>query len=80
VPELVDEMEHIEMLSRAKIQITPNRLNYLRDCSTLLAVGICVVILIFYRYDVITYSNSEVDIGPYIDANAEFVTWILGYI
>ena len=64
VPELVDEMEHIEMLSKSTIQITPNRLNALRDCSTLLALAACALVLIFYEYNVEFDENGDALLGP----------------
>ena len=52
IPEIVDEMEHIEMLSKSTIEITPNRLNALRDISTVIALVVCVLMIIFYEYGV----------------------------
>jgi len=51
VPDLIDEMEHVEILSRQKIQITPNRLNHLRDASTILALVMSFFILFTYKYE-----------------------------
>eukprot|EP00347_Sterkiella_histriomuscorum_P021853 403332539 len=80
VPDLIDEMEHVELLSRQTIQVTPDRLNFLRDCSTLLAVGISILIIGFYKYDSIIYSDGSIDIGPTIAVTPGSVIVILGYI
>ena len=50
IPEIVDEMEHIEMLSKSTIEITPTRLNALRDVSTVIALAVCVLLFNFYEY------------------------------
>jgi len=80
VPDLIDEMEHVEVLSRQKIQVTPDRLNFLRDCSTLLAVGISIIIIGYYKYDSIYYSDGSLDIGPTIDETPGLAILIMGYI
>ena len=80
VPDLIDEMDHVEVLSRQQIQVTPDRLNFLRDCSTLLAVGISVIIVTFYKYDSIVYSDGSLDIGPTIAETPGFAIIVLGYI
>jgi hypothetical protein len=38
-------MEHLETMSHQKVQITPTRLNYMRDLSTIFAVVIGSVII-----------------------------------
>ena len=80
MPDLIDEMEHVELLSRQTIQVTPDRLNFLRDCSTLLAVGISILIIGFYKYDSIVYEDGSLDIGPTIADTPEFAIAIMGYI
>ena len=60
--------------------MTPDRLNFLRDCSTLLAVGISILIIGFYKYDSIIYSDGSIDIGPTIAVTPGSVIVILGYI
>lgn len=45
VPSFVEEMEHLEMMSHQTVQITPSRLNALRDLSTMLAVVIGIIII-----------------------------------
>lgn len=50
IPFFIEEMDHLEIMSHAYIQITPMRLNYLRDLSTLIAVMVSVVIVSGYKY------------------------------
>jgi hypothetical protein len=64
VPELVDEMEHIEVLSHATIQITPSRLGLLRDVSNLMGVAICGLVLIFYYYGAVFADDGTPIVGP----------------
>ena len=80
VPELVDEMEHIEMLSKSTIQITPSRLNTLRDCSTLLALAACILVLLFYEYNVEFTENGDAMLGPTAPNDIKEAISILGYI
>lgn len=49
--DLIDEMNHLEKLYRSSFQITPGRLNVIRDASTLIALVINILILIYYKYD-----------------------------
>jgi len=50
-PSFIDEMEHLELRSHDFIKITPERLGFLRDFSTLLAVMISINVMGFYKYD-----------------------------
>lgn len=52
IPEIVDEMDHIEMLSKSTIEITPTKLNALRDISTIIALVVCILMVIFYEYNI----------------------------
>jgi len=63
---MVDEMEHIEVLSRATIQITPERLALLRDSSNILAFAICIIMISFYEYAVTFDSEGLPAVGPII--------------
>ena len=46
-PDLIDEMIHNENLNHAKIKITPQRLANLKDFSTLVAIIINAIFIIF---------------------------------
>jgi hypothetical protein len=80
VPELVDEMEHIETLSKSSIQITPTRLNALRDFSTLLALAVCSLVLIFYEYGIDFDAEGNASLGPTAPPPIKEAISILGYI
>lgn len=79
VPELVDEMVHIEELSHATIEITPSRLNFMRDFSTLLALAICTLMIVFYEYGVHYDDTGNALIGPTAPADVLLVMQILGF-
>lgn len=83
VPEMVDEMEHIEVLSRATIQITPERLAMLRDFSNLLSLAICVIMIAYYEYAVTFNSDGLPFVGPVIPDSsyqATIAMLALGYL
>ncbi len=42
---------HLEERSRDFIHITPYRIIFFRDFSTMLSIGISVVVTSFYKYD-----------------------------
>jgi len=80
VPELVDEMEHIEVLSHSSLQITPPRLNFLRDISTLIALAVSALVLAFYKYGIEYDDAGNAKIGPTVDPNISLIIKILGYV
>ena len=49
VPDLIDEMQHVERLSRADLKITPSTLNFFQNLAILLAVAINILMIIFYE-------------------------------
>ena len=51
VPEFIDELEHLEAQSQNTIQITPERFQALRDISTLIAIGINIIIMFLFHYE-----------------------------
>ena len=73
VPDLIDEMNHNEELSRAFLQITPNRLMLLKDFSTMVGLMINFVYLTFAKRK---YHYRELDIDSWVVDTIE----ILGYI
>ncbi len=68
------------MLSKSTIQITPTRLNALRDISTLLALAACTLVLIFYEYNVEFNEEGDALLGPTAPADIKEAIAILGYI
>ena len=79
VPEIVDEMEHIEKLSSATIQITPTRLNSLRDISNIIAFTACTLVLIFYEYGVYYDDAGNPFLGPTANSTVLLVIKVLGW-
>jgi len=51
IPSFIEEMEHLEVMSHQKVQITPDMLNNVKDISTALALFIGGFIIATYRYD-----------------------------
>jgi len=80
IPEIVDEMEHIEMLSKSSIEITPTKLNGLRDISTIIALAVCILMLIFYEYNIEFTDKGEVQLGPTAPSYIKETILILGYV
>lgn len=58
-PEFIDEMEHLEERSHDFIQITPDRLNFFRDFSTLIAICVSLILLSFYKYDRVEMADGS---------------------
>ena len=73
VPDLIDEMIHNEELSRATIQITPQRLTALKDFSSV--VGLIINFLFLY-YAKNKYHYKYLDIEDWVVDAVE----ILGYV
>lgn len=63
VPDLIDEMNHNEELSRALLQITPKRLTALKDFSTL--VGL-IINFIFLTFASRKFHYRELDISSWV--------------
>lgn len=80
IPEIVDEMEHIEMLSKSSIEITPTKLNALRDISTVIALAVCVLMVIFYEYNIEFDDAGDAKLGPTAPNTIKEVIRILGYV
>lgn len=79
VYQFTDEMEHLEACSHDVIEISPERLDFLRDFSTALAVAISFIVVGFYRYDRIETADGSSDYIAYIDDLPLQVTTYLGY-
>mmetsp|Transcript_11845 Transcript_11845/g.18235 ORF Transcript_11845/g.18235 Transcript_11845/m.18235 type:complete len:264 (-) Transcript_11845:748-1539(-) len=75
VPDLIDEMNHNEELSRATIQITPSRLTGLKDFSTLIGIAINLIYLIFSKRK---YHYREEDIETWVVDTIEYLGYIQG--
>ncbi len=73
-------MNYVEVLSHKTIQITPARLNFLRDCSTMIALAVSIIMLLFYRYDKELQEEGNYLDRPVIPELAENVMSYLGFI
>lgn len=75
-----DEMEHLERCSHDMIEISPSRLNFLRDMSTIIAVTISFIVIGFYRYDRIERADGSSDYRPTISEGPRMIIEYLGYV
>jgi hypothetical protein len=55
-------------------------LNALRDISTIIALAICVLVLIFYEYNVEFNDDGDALLGPTAPDNIKEAIKILGYV
>ena len=65
--EFIDEMEHLENKSHMYIKVTPDRLSFFRDFSTILAVAISFIVIGFYKYEMVEIEDGSFDFTSYID-------------
>jgi hypothetical protein len=66
VPDIVDEMDHIELLSRATIKVTPALTDRIRLFGLINARAICVLITVFYEYGLGTDSEGTNWLEPVV--------------
>lgn len=78
-PEFIDEMEHLEERSHDFIQITPDRLNFFRDFSTLIAICVSFIVICFYKYDRIEKADGSNDYTSTIGDQPLKIIVYLGY-
>lgn len=74
-----DEMEHLERCSHDIIEISPKRLDFLRDLSTSFAVTISFICIGFYKYDRIERADGSSDYQPTISDGPNMIIEYLGY-
>jgi|LauGreDrversion4_2_1035121.scaffolds.fasta_scaffold165832_3 hypothetical protein len=67
VPDIVDEMDHIELLSRATIKVTPALMDNIRLVSLLNAVALNGLIVAFYEYGIGSAPDGIPSIVPKCD-------------
>ena len=77
--DLINEMYHVEMLSRAWIVLTPARLSFVNLLSTLITYTINFFILYFYKYDEVTEGTRNA-IAPRIDPAINMRITLLSYV
>ena len=78
-PEFINEMEHLEERSHDYIKITPARLDFLRDFSTVVAVAISLIVGGSYAYDRLHQEDGSWDYTPHIQTWPDRLIGWLGY-
>jgi hypothetical protein len=73
VPNLIDEMNHNEELSRAVLKVTPARLMLLKDFSTLVGLAINFLYLSQAKRK---YHYKELDTPNWIDSSNKILGWV----
>jgi hypothetical protein len=78
VPDIVDEMDHIEVLAQATIKVTPALTDNIRLIALLNALAICVLITDFYEYGIYYEADGGMTVRPIVDKNIQIVMIVLG--
>lgn len=73
VPNLIDEMNHNEELSRAVLKVTPGRLMLLKDFSTLVGLAINFLYLAQAKRK---YHYKDLDTPGWIDSSNKILGWV----
>ena len=77
IPNLIDNMKHVEKLSRALIQITPSKISFIRDLSTLISFIINVLMIIYYKQELVPQTDGSSVYQPVIVAWAsDAISWL----
>jgi len=72
-------MRHLEERSRDVIQITPSKLDFFRNFSTILSIGISVLVISFYKYEDIKQEDGSFNYEASIDAWPQRIMGYFGY-
>ncbi len=78
VPDMVDEMDHIEVLAQATIKVTPALTDRIRLIALINALIICVLITCFYEYGIYDELDGGKTIRPVIDNTVNIILKALG--
>jgi hypothetical protein len=78
VPDIVDEMDHIEVLAQATIKVTPALTDKIRLIALLNATSICVLITVFYEYGIKVDDDGGMTVEPVIDELVHYIMLGLG--
>jgi hypothetical protein len=78
VPDIVDEMDHIELLSRATIKVTPALTDNIRLFGLINALAICILVTVFYEYGFGTDSEGNNFLEPVVIPEIYLAIFILG--
>ena len=82
MPGFIDEMDHLEEMTRRIIKLPPALVIKIRDVSTVLGVAIAFIIVWQYKYEKVLRpdGNGDYNYMPYIPPYYEFIIKILGYM
>lgn len=80
IPSFIEEMEHLEIMSHQRIQITPTRLERMQDLSTLLALTVGGIIISTYKYEYIKNEDGSENYQPFILPLAKQIIFGLGCV
>lgn len=80
MPGFIDEMDHLEEMTRRILKLPPVLVFYIRDFSTILAVAIAFVIVWQYRYEKVLRPDGAYNYEPYIPPYYELMMKIFGYM
>lgn len=80
VPDIVDEMDHIEVLAQATIKVTPSLTDKIRLVALINAVIICILITAFYEYGIYYEDDGGMTVKPIVDKYVKIVMIVLGII
>mmetsp|Transcript_30706 Transcript_30706/g.47084 ORF Transcript_30706/g.47084 Transcript_30706/m.47084 type:complete len:119 (-) Transcript_30706:1184-1540(-) len=75
----IDEMEHLEERSHDYIKITPERLNFFRDVSTVIAFVVSFVVIGYYKYERVEKPDGSSDYTSFIEVLPNNIISNLGY-
>lgn len=78
-PEFLDEMDHLEERSHDYIKITPARLDFFRDFSTVIAIAVSFIVVGYYRYARLERADGSSDYRSHCDPWPRAATTWLGY-
>lgn len=62
----IEEMDHIEKMKKRTVKLPPELVTKVRDASTILAILIAFIILVYYHYDFVITEDGSYDYLPYI--------------
>jgi hypothetical protein len=78
VPDIVDEMDHIQNLSMATIKVSPALTDNIRLVALLNALALCILITVFYEYGLADDNDGGVTVKPTVDPIIKIVMLVLG--
>ena len=78
MPGFIDEMDHLEAMTRSIIKLPPSLVFKIRDVSTVMAVAIAFIIVWQYRYEKVLRPDGAYFYRAYIPPYYEFMIKVFG--